>query len=261
MIGTDRWSYESRLKTVDPAAKLCMTLLSLVLCLCFDSLLAGAGTAVLFCALSAGLGGTPPRVFLRLMRAPFLFVLLGALTIFIVRFDSASQVLFGIPVGGAVYGVSAASALRGARLLARAMGCVASVYFTVLSTPVTDLLPALRRLHVPQLLLSLAELIYRYVFVLYDAARRIRVAQHARLGYQGLRRGFSSLGALLAAVFLKAYRKSDRIYDALESRGYTGGLNMLAPRYESGKMLYGWCAAVSAMQLGLWLLERRMLPF
>ncbi|MDY3619046.1 cobalt ECF transporter T component CbiQ [Agathobaculum sp.] len=261
MIGTDRWSYESRLKSVDPMAKLCVTLPSLVLCLCFDSLLAGVGTAVLFCALSAGLGGTPPRVFLRLMRAPFLFVLLGALTIFIARFDSFSEVLLGVRLGGAVYGVSAVSALRGARLVARAMGCVASVYFTVLSTPVTDLLPALRRLHVPRLLLSLAELIYRFVFVLYDAARRIRIAQHARLGYQGLRRSFSSLGALLAAVFLKAYRKSDRIYDALESRGYAGDLCMLAPRYESRRALYGWCAAASAMQLGLWLLERGTLPF
>lgn len=256
MIGTDRYSYLSRLKEIDPTAKLVMTAVSLVLCLCMEGLAVGLFTVAFFCVLTAARGGVGVRSFLRLMRAPFLFLLIGTLTILVGRFPPGSELLFGVTLGAYQYGVSRASLYAGAQLIVHAMGCIASVYFTVLSTPVTDLLLALRRMHVPQLMLELMELIYRFIFVLYESAQRIHTAQASRLGYEGLRRSFHSLGELIGMVFLKAYRKSDRIYTALEARGYDGVLRTLPQPYESGRAVYGWCAALTLCQLALFFAER-----
>ncbi len=261
MLGTDKYSYRSRLKSVDPTAKLVMTAASLVLCLSTGSVAVSLLTITVFCVLSARAGGTPPSDFMRLMRAPLIFLLIGTLPILFARFSSWEGVLIGMRIGTGIYGLSAQSIWQGVELVARAMGCIASVYFTVLSTPITDLLLALRRMRVPQLFLELMELIYRFIFVLYETANRIHTAQASRLGYHGLRRSFHSLGELISTVFLKAYRKSDRIYISLEARGYTGVLTTLPPLYESGKRIYVWCAWLTVGQFAIFMLERSVLPF
>lgn len=261
MIGTDKYSYQSKLKAVDPTAKLVMTAASLALCLSTGGIAVSLFTITVFCVLSARAGGTQPSVFLRLMRAPLIFLLIGTLPILFARFTSWNGVLLGIRIGADIYGLSAQSIWHGVELIARAMGCIASVYFTVLSTPITDLLLALRRMHVPQLLLELMELIYRFIFVLYETANRIYTAQASRLGYHGLRRSFHSLGELISTVFLKAYRKSNRIYISLEARGYTGALTTLPPLYASGKRIYAWCALLTVGQFAIFILERSVSPF
>ena len=84
------------------------------------------------------------------------------------------------------------------------------------------------------------ELIYRFIFVLTETASRIRLAQESRLGYQGLRRSLSSLGTLASMVFLRAWRKADRVYTALESRGYSGSLVTLSGGYRGGRGSARW---------------------
>ena len=60
-------------------------------------------------------------------------------------------------------------------------------------------------------------------------------------------------------VFLRAWRKADRIYAALESRGYTGSLTTLAGDYRPGRRLYLVTLGVAAAQLAVWFGERRVL--
>lgn len=260
MIGTDRYSYRSRLKDVDPTAKLTASFVSIVLCLGTGGMLASVTAILVFAALLYWKGGTPAGDFFRLLRVPFWFLVVGAVTVVLARFPDRTGVLWGAAIGGSVYGVSAASLLAGARLVVRALGCVASVYFTVLSTPVTDLLLALKRLHVPKLLLTLMELIYRFIFVLTETAERMRVAQQARLGYGTLRQSFHSFGTLLAMVFMRAYRRADRIYVSLEARGYEGEVQTLPPHYQSGRTVYLWCVGLTCAQLAAYLLERGLTP-
>ena len=156
--------------------------------------------------------------------------------------------------GDADPGLAAAAAL-----FFRALGAVGAMYFLALNTPVTDLTMCLGRLHVPRLLVELMELIYRFIFVLSETAGSIRTAQASRLGYQGLRRSLSSLGTMASLVFLRAWRRADRIYAALESRGYTGSLTTLPGDYAPGRGLYPLALAVAAGQLAVLFAERGVL--
>ena len=146
-----------------------------------------------------------------------------------------------------------------AALFFRALGAVGAMYFLALNTPVTDLTMCLGRLHVPRLLVELMELIYRFIFVLSETAGSIRTAQASRLGYQGLRRSLSSLGTMASLVFLRAWRRADRIYAALESRGYAGSLTTLPGDYAPGRGLYPLALAVAAGQLAVLFAERGVL--
>ena len=103
------------------------------------------------------------------------------------------------------------------------------------------------------------ELIYRFIFVLMDTAGRIRVAQESRLGYGSFRKSLDHMGDLVSLVFLRAWRKGDKVYTALESRGYDGSLSTLSAAYTGGGRVYAWGAAAAALQVVTLLLERRLL--
>lgn len=248
-MGTDKYAYASKLKNVNPLAKLFVTAVSTGVLLACGSIAASVATVLLMCAVTARMGGTQPHVFIRLLNAPFLFLIIGCLTVLVGVFPADAQILFGFLVGNSVYGITEATLVEGLRILSKAMGIIASVYFFVLSTPMTDLSWALGKLRLPPLFIELMELIYRFIFILMDTMHRIRTAQASRLGYHDLKASYQSTGVLASMVFLRAYRRSDRIYSALESRGYTGRLTTLGRDYESGKEMYFLCLAVVSIQI------------
>ena len=238
-MGTDRYAYQSRLRRISPMPKLLLTGSALVLCLLCDSVTVGLVTLLGMWGLVTALGGLSPRVFLRFLCIPMAFLAVGCVTILINSYPQGAPVLLAVPVGERLWGFDGAALLRAGRLF--------------------DVTMALERLHVPHLMVELMELIYRFIFVLTETASRIRLAQESRLGYQGLRRSLSSLGTLASMVFLRAWRKADRVYTALESRGYSGSLVTLSGDYARGAWLYPLTAAVAAVQLAAWYFERRVM--
>ena len=258
-MGTDRYAYQSRLRRVSPMPKLLLTAVSLVLCLCCDSIAVGLATLAGMGVLTRLLGGLSPRVYLHFLKIPLAFLLIGSITILIHSYPEGTAVLAAVPVGGRLWGFDGAALAAVAALFFRALGAVGAMYFLALNTPVTDLTMCLGRLHVPRLLVELMELIYRFIFVLSETAGSIRTAQASRLGYQGLRRSLSSLGTMASLVFLRAWRRADRIYAALESRGYAGSLTTLPGEYAPGRGLYPLALAVAAGQLAVLFAERGVL--
>lgn len=258
-MGTDRYAYQSRLRRVSPMPKLLLTAVSLVLCLCCDSIAVGLATLAGMGVLTRLLGGLSPRVYLHFLKIPLAFLLIGSITILIHSYPEGTAVLAAVPVGGRLWGFDAAALRQASTLFCKAMGAVACMYFLTLNTPVTDVTMALEKLRVPRLLVELMELIYRFIFVLSETAGSIRTAQASRLGYQGLRRSLSSLGTMASLVFLRAWRRADRIYAALESRGYAGSLTTLPGDYAPGRGLYPLALAVAAGQLAVLFAERGVL--
>lgn len=256
MIGTDKYSYHSALRHVQPQSKLLMAAVSIVLCLALDSVAVSLLTVGLMAAAICHMGKIPFRQFVHMMLLPIRFLLLATITIFVGRFAPETPQVLGIVVGAYRYGVSAVSALQGIQLFLRSLAAIASVYFLVLNTPMTDISWALGRMHVPPLFIQLMELVYRFIFVLYEVMHRIHVAQASRLGYHGLVRSYRSTGTLIAVVFARAYQKSNRISDALEARGYTGNLQTMEQEYESGVRVWVVCAGITVLQLFCFALER-----
>jgi cobalt/nickel transport system permease protein len=104
------------------------------------------------------------------------------------------------------------------------------------TTSFPDLLVAMRALHVPQLLVSVFGLMWRYLFVLVDEASRLLRARSARSGQSdqpGIKPGGSLswrakvTGGMAGSLFLRAFERSDRIYMAMVSRGYDGEVRAL----------------------------------
>ena len=102
------------------------------------------------------------------------------------------------------------------------------------TTSFPDILLAMRALRVPRLLVAIIGLMWRYIFVIVDEVLRLLRARSARSAVQpGLRPGGTLLwrarvtGGMAGTLFLRAIERSDRIYNAMLSRGYDGEVRSL----------------------------------
>lgn len=146
-------------------------------------------------------------------------------------------------------GVTQAGLQTALHLFFKALGSVSCLYYLSLSTPMTDVLAVLRRLKVPRLLVEMMGLIYRFIFVFLETAENMLTAQNSRLGYATLPAGYRSLAALMSNLFIRAYKRSDELYTALEARGYDGELNVL----EETSCPFRWTGLLPAVGLNCFL--------
>jgi cobalt/nickel transport system permease protein len=95
----------------------------------------------------------------------------------------------------------------------------------------TDILTQLRKLKLPALFIELMLLIYRFIFVLTDVASAITTSQNSRLGNRNFKTSCKSFGSLGSALFIRAMKKSDALYDSMEARCYDGTIHVLTENY------------------------------
>ena len=126
-------------------------------------------------------------------------------------------------------GLEAAVAL----LLKGTCGVVAAVAFAVTTRP-RDLVRALQHLRVPDPLVVIASFMVRYVDVVGDQVRRMRVARASRGFTATSVRSWPTLAAGTGALFIRSYERGERVHLAMVSRGWTGRMPVTAPLHAHG---------------------------
>ena len=115
---------------------------------------------------------------------------------------------------------------EGLQVGARVLGSVSVLILLGTVTPAFKVFAALRWAHMPQTMVDLSLLMYRYIFSLLDEAVEVRGAQLVRLGYVDARRSLASTGRLMGAVVLRALDQADRTHESMLVRLYEGRLPM-----------------------------------
>lgn len=126
--------------------------------------------------------------------------------------------------------------IRFISILLRSWLSVQMAILMVATTEFPDLLHALEHLRLPRTLTTIIAFLFRYLFVLTNEVFRILRAREARsAGLPGVKGGGSlswrikTTGSMAGQLFLRSYERSDRIYQAMISRGYTGHIRTLNP--------------------------------
>ena len=163
------------------------------------------------------------RVFLRsLIALPFILIALPTV------FTKPGDPVFEIPLGlialtGTVEGLEFFASV----FIKSWVSVTAAVLLTT-TTPALALLAALRTLKLPEILVAVVMLMYRYLFVLVEEAQRMLRARAARSATLGSGSGGSlvwrarSAGGMAGSLFVRTLDRSERIYMAMLARGYDG---------------------------------------
>lgn len=227
MLLIDKLSYQSKLRYVNAMEKLMYAVLTLILCILSRSLKTAVLVFIVNGILTVGKGEIPLFRYIKLLTVPLAFLLIGTVAI-IVNVSDTPLDAFAFPVGKWYITGSRAGIWQGIRLCATALAAVTCLYFLSLNTVMTDILGACRKLRLPSLLIELMLLIYRFIFVLFETASSITVSQQSRLGNRDFRTRVRSFGMMGASLFILALKRSNALYDAMESRCYDGSIRVLS---------------------------------
>lgn len=226
MVTIDQYAYHSRLRDESPAAKAIFSVGTLFVCI-------GAGSNLLsflvFFLMTACIlkSGVSLRIFVKLCSIPFWFVLIGILTIAFHLSGNPSGLIV-LPIIGQYLVMTNQGAMQAVQVFLKSMAGVSCLYFLYVSTSMNQILGLFERIHTPKIVTEMMMMIYRFIFVLFAIMEQILTAQKSRLGNIGYVTSLRSAGILGASVFIKAFKHSGDILNAMESRGYDGSMDYTA---------------------------------
>ena len=177
-----------------------------------------AGASVL-----AVLGRLPWRWWAARLAPAVLFVAVFALPL--VFFPQVTGPVW--QVGSATASVSgAATALV---LICKAAALVTLALVLLATAPLDATLKAAHALHAPGLLVQLALLSYRYLFLLADELGRLRIALRVR-GYRNRAtlHSYRTIGAVTGALLVRGWERAERVGQAMRCRGFDGRFRSLS---------------------------------
>ena len=124
-------------------------------------------------------------------------------------------------------GLTSGWELAGGIVLRALLAFLAGLWL-VNTTPFEQLLGGLRQLGLPRVFAAILAFTYRYVFVVFDELARMRTAQRARTF--GRRRPWPAFGStvqLVGMLLIRSLNRSERIHNAMLSRGWEGEIRTL----------------------------------
>lgn len=157
-------------------------------------------------------------------------------------FTAADQT---ISLGSLVLAYNANGLLRFISIMIKIWLSVQAAILLNSTSSFNDLLNGLAQLRMPEVFVAIYSLMWRYLFVIVQEAERMmhaRASRSARL--PGAKRGGNTLmwraavtGRMAGSLFLRSLERSDRVYLAMQARGYNGAQPQSAAEKFTGQEL------------------------
>jgi len=217
-------------RNLSPLALVIVASLVVLSALLANSFLQLVALGMLSTLLAASLGIRLKRYFIK----PIVLSLFVFLISLPAAFLTGGTPLFAISVGPLKALASFEGAYRVAQFVMRVWVCVATLTMLTSILGIDGILNVLAQVRAPRILIEVISLTYRYLFISMHETQKMLLARDARrfrnkkhINAQDLR----DLGRVLAALFIRTYERSERVYLAMKARGFTLGRTQPLKKY------------------------------
>lgn len=151
-------------------------------------------------------------------------------------FTRSAEPLGSIVLGPLTLTISGEGLRMFTTIAAKSWVSVQAALLLAFTTPFHELVDGLRQLRLPRIMVAIISFMYRYLAVLSEEATRMARARTSRSADVGGRGGGSIAwrarvtGAMVGSLFLRSYERSERIYAAMQARGFEGEFRHLHTR-------------------------------
>ena len=167
-------------------------------------------------------------------------------------FTKEGETLFTLPPFG--WDASRQGLVAVVTILTKSWLSVTAAVVLTATTSAVDLVRALRSLAVPRILVATVSFMYRYIFVIAEEALRLMRARDSRsANVEGRKSGGTAwwqagiIGSMAGSLFLRSYERSERVYAAMQARGYDGEPRFLwNPPWRAAEITLGVFVALYA---------------
>lgn len=227
---------DSPIHHLSPLAKFLTTIVYIIVTVSFHKYdLSGLAVMVLWPILLFSISGIPVRTCFYKLR--IILPLVMAVGLFNPFFDRTVMLTLGtVPVTGGVISMIT--------LMMKGVFCLMASFLLIATTPIDTLCAALRKLHIPSMLVTLLLLTYRYVGVMTEELANMTNAYHLRApGQKGIH--ISAWGSFLGQLLLRSMDRAQELYSSMMLRGYHDHFHYAAvPPFRWKDLCYtlGWTA-------------------
>ncbi len=226
----DYIAHNNRLALMNPYYKLFIAIFILLFTLFLDNLYLDVFIFLLMAFLIIVVASISIKSYLKFVSIPFIFAAITC--IYLILFTGGGEVIYNVGFGIVI---TKNSLNLGINTFARVFACFSALGFLALTTPISEILHCLRTLKVPKIMIEIALLMYNTIFIFLEELNTMRNAQETRMGYNGSKSTYRSLGSLFSNLFLKSLDKSEKLQNSLDSRCYNGEMPVYKPSKNNSK--------------------------
>ncbi len=214
----DYFAYASKLKDIKPSFKITFSFITIILCIALNNVWISVFTILSMLYLIVIKNGLNFHSYLSLMKIPLIFILVGTITIMA---DFSYEKIYdgyNLSLGFCYINFSFESLYNGTKIILKAFAAISAMYFMTVTTSSSEIISFLKKLHIPKIIIELMNLIYRFIFILSDAQKKMKVAAKSRLGYCDFKTSCRSFGGIASNLLIVSLKKSEEYYNAMISR-------------------------------------------
>lgn len=203
----------SPIHKLHPLVKFIVTMVFIFVTVSFDKYdLSGIVPMVLFPIMIFEISGIPIKTCFHKLRV--VMPLVCAVGLFNPFFDRDVMLNIGnIPVTGGVISMIT--------LMLKGIFSLMASFILVATTPMDALCAGLRKLHIPNILVTLLLLTYRYISIMIEEVAIMTESYHLRApGQKGIH--ISAWGSFLGQLLLRSMDRAEELYNSMQLRGFAG---------------------------------------
>jgi len=167
------------------------------------------------------------KALLQIAALPMSFMLVAVVSIICIISRESFEAIYICQIGKFYIGFSDLSLETGIYILGKAMGAMFAFYFLILTSPIDEIEYLLRKMRLPDLLIELFVLSFRFITILLLFSRQCYLSQKKRMAYRTYSSSIRSLGMLISSVLIKSLIHADFSHQALLNRGYRGEMKFI----------------------------------
>ena len=222
MLLIDKYAYTNKLTDKNPYIKAIFSILFLILSLTIENRIFQISIITIMSITIISTSKMGISEYLKLLSIPLIFMIMSILAIIVSISTEKTDMLTYFTVGSTYIGISKFGLMNALRILSRSIACLTCVYFLMLTTPFNQLIKVFKKLHIPDNVIEIAMLIYRFIFIFLEEVQEIYKSQEMKLGYMGMRNSYNSLGLLLNMLYKRMMKRYEDMSIALDMKLFDG---------------------------------------
>ena len=222
----DFYAYSSKMKNLNPVLKVIFSIITLLICIVADNIYVSAFIVVTMGMIIVIKGGMKFHDYCGVLTIPAVFILLGSVAIAAgISKNPVGQWNINLYLFNIYF--SNESILKALNVIMKAFGAISAMYMMILTTNSCEIISVFKKLHMPNIIIDLMNMIYRFIFILLDVHENMKNSAESRLGYVDFKTSCYSFGHTAGNLLIVSLKKANAYYDAMESRCYDGRMEFL----------------------------------
>ena len=251
----DFYAYSSKIRDWSAEFKVYFSILTLILCIVLNNPYVSVAVIITMAYITVIKGKLPLTEYLSVLLIPITFILLSSFTIAI-DFSTKPIGQYNLHLGFFYISTSTIKLKKMMFLILKVFACISALEMMTLSTPVSEIICVLRKVHMPKIIIELMSLIYRYIFILMDVSIKMKNSAKSRQGYCDFKTSFYTFGSIASNILIISLKKANSYYDAMEARCYDVDLMFLEEDKDIKKIQIVFAVVFIIFLILLWLFTR-----